>query len=115
MHELSIAVGIIEGVLEESERRGGLTVEAVRVRLGRMSGVDKDALLFAYQIARQDTPLASARLEIEDVNLVIFCPTCDRELETEPSAGAFCPRCGALVSRVVQGDELEITALEIAA
>jgi len=115
MHELSIAVGIIDGVLEESARRGGLSVEAVRVRLGRMSGVDKDALLFAYQVARQDTPLQSSRLEIEEVNAVIFCATCEQESDAEPSAGVFCPRCGALASRVVQGDELEITALEIAA
>jgi hydrogenase nickel incorporation protein HypA/HybF len=115
MHELSIAVGIIDGVLEESARRGGLSVETVRVRVGRLSGVDKDALLFAYQVARQDTPLESSRLEIEEVNAVIFCPACAQESDAEPSAGAFCPRCGALASRVVQGDELEITALEIAA
>jgi hydrogenase nickel incorporation protein HypA/HybF len=115
MHELSIAIGIIDGVLEESARRGGLSVEAVRVRVGRMSGVDKDALLFAYQVARQDTPLASSRLEIEDVNVVIFCPACEQERGAEPSSGAFCPQCGELASRVVQGDELEITALEIAA
>jgi hydrogenase nickel incorporation protein HypA/HybF len=115
MHELSIAVGIIGGVLEESERRGGLTVEAVRVRVGRLSGVDKDALLFAYQVAREDTPLAASRLEIEDVEVVIFCPECAQEKAVEPSAGAFCPQCGTLASRVVQGDELEISALEVAA
>jgi hydrogenase nickel incorporation protein HypA/HybF len=115
MHELSIAVGIIDGVLEESARRGGLSVEVVRVRIGRMSGVDKDALLFAYQVAREDTPLACSRLEIEDVQVVIFCPACAQERQTEPSVGAVCPHCGTLASRVVQGEELEITALEIAA
>ena len=52
--------------------------EAVRVRVGRMSGVDKDALLFAYQVARQDTSLESSRLEIEDVKVIIFCPACER-------------------------------------
>ncbi len=114
MHELSIAVGIIDGVLEESERRGGLTVEAVRVRVGSMSGVDRHALLFAYQVAREGTPLACSRLEIEDVKATIFCPACGQEREADGSSGQFCPQCGALAT-IVGGDELEITALEIAA
>lgn len=113
MHELSIAISIVDGVLEEARQRGGLAVEAVHVRIGRLSGVDKEALLFAYEIARQDTPLASSRLEIEDVKLVIFCPTCAEEREAE--GGLFCPDCGTLASRVVQGEELEITGLEVPA
>jgi hydrogenase nickel incorporation protein HypA/HybF len=113
MHELSLALGIIDGVLEEAERRGGLKVETVHVRVGRLSGVDTDALRFAYQAAQQETPLASSRLEIEDVKAVIFCPTCAQEREAE--AGMFCPRCGSPASRIVRGDELEITALEVAA
>ncbi len=111
MHELSLALGIIDGVLEEAERRGGLKVEAVYVRVGRLSGVDKDALRFAYQAAQQETPLALSRLEIEEVNPVIFCPTCEQEREAQ---GLFCALCGTPASRVVRGNELEITALEIA-
>ena len=115
MHELSIAIGIVDGVLEEAERHGGLAVEAVRVRLGCLSGVDKDALLFAYQVARQDTSLESSRLEIEDLKAVIFCPACAQERDAEPASGLLCPHCGTPASRIVQGEELEITALEVAA
>ncbi len=112
MHELSLALGIIDGALKEAERRGGLRVEAVHVRVGRLSGVDQDALRFAYQAAQQDTPLASSRLEIELVSAVIFCPTCVQEREVK--SGLFCAVCGSPASRVVRGDELEITALEVA-
>ena len=112
MHELSIAVSIVDGVLDEAQRRGGLSVDAVHVRIGRLAGVDKDALLFAYQIACQDTPLAESRLEIEDVSVIIFCPACAEEREAD--GGMFCPQCGTLATRVVQGEELEIRALEVA-
>jgi hydrogenase nickel incorporation protein HypA/HybF len=114
MHELSIALNIVDGVLEEAERRGGLTVEAVHLRLGRLSGVDKDALLFAFQVVRDGTPLASSRLEIEDVKAVVFCAGCAQEREAAPSSGLLCPRCGTPAS-IVRGDELEIAALEVAA
>ena len=44
MHELSIAMSIIELAQEESERRG-VHVSAVHLKLGALSGVVKEALL----------------------------------------------------------------------
>ncbi len=58
MHELSIAISMIDQVAEESESRGGLKVEAVHLKLGLFSGVDKAALLFAYEMACEGTTLA---------------------------------------------------------
>ena len=34
MHELSIAISMIDQITEESESRGGLDVEAVHLKLG---------------------------------------------------------------------------------
>jgi hydrogenase nickel incorporation protein HypA/HybF len=51
MHELSIAISMIDQITEESETRGGLQVEAVHLKLGVFSGVDKDALSVAYHLA----------------------------------------------------------------
>ena len=56
MHELSIAMGIVDAAMEESQRRG-VQVSAVHLRLGALSGVVKAALMFSYEIACQDTPL----------------------------------------------------------
>jgi hydrogenase nickel incorporation protein HypA/HybF len=80
MHELSIAMSIVEGVREEADRRGAFRVEAVYLSLGPLSGVDKNALLFAYPMACEGTLLENSRLEIADA----------------------------------KGNELEITAFEIA-
>ena len=40
------------------------------------SGVYKDALLFAYEMSCEGTPLAGSRLEIETIPLVIHCSVC---------------------------------------
>ena len=66
MHELSIAISIVEGVSEEAERNGGGIIRAVHLRLGRLSGVVRDALLFAWEAAREGTPLQESELRIED-------------------------------------------------
>jgi hydrogenase nickel incorporation protein HypA/HybF len=66
MHELSIAVSIVEAASEEAQRQGCARVEAVHLKLGALSGVAKDALLFSWDLACEDSPIAGAKLEIEE-------------------------------------------------
>ena len=51
MHELSIAMSIVDLAQEEADRRGGVQIKAVHLRLGLLSGVVKDALLSSYEMA----------------------------------------------------------------
>ena len=51
MHELSIALSIVELAHEEAERRGGVRINAVHLKLGSLSGVVKEALLFSYDVS----------------------------------------------------------------
>ncbi len=115
MHELSIAISMIEQIVEESENRGGLDVEAVHIRLGVFSGVDKHALLFAYELACEGTPLEGSRLEIETIPLVIFCPGCKQERAPVSFYHLCCPDCMIPTPDIVTGREIEIASLEIAA
>ena len=115
MHELSIAVSMIDQIIEESEGRGGLDVEAVHLRLGIFSGVDKDALLFAYELACEGTPLEGSRLLIETIPLVIYCTDCRKD-RTPPSVYELCcPECRSPGQRIVSGREIEVASLEVAA
>jgi hydrogenase nickel incorporation protein HypA/HybF len=112
VHELSIAMGIVDAALDEAQKRQ-VRVSAVHLRLGALSGVVKDALLFSYEVACQDTPLESSRLIIEDMPVVVFCPQC-KERRTLASVQLFtCPECGAPTGNIVHGKELEVFALEV--
>ncbi|HTL31222.1 MAG TPA: hydrogenase maturation nickel metallochaperone HypA [Tepidisphaeraceae bacterium] len=113
MHELSIALSIIDVATEELERQGGARIDAVHLKLGALSGVVKEALLSAWELACEHSPLAGSRLVIEDVPIEIFCPTCGCEREIESIQEMRCRACGTLSGQVVQGRELEVTALEI--
>lgn len=115
MHELSIALNIVEGVLEELHARGEGQVETVHIRVGRLSGVDKDALAFSYGVACQNTPIAKSRLLIEDVDVTIFCPNCKTERHVLAFPALACAECGSPAEKVLRGKELEITALEMIA
>jgi hydrogenase nickel incorporation protein HypA/HybF len=113
MHELSIAMSIIDAAVEELERHGGGKVVAVHLEIGALSGVVKEALQSAFELAREGSVLEQADLWIEDVPVVVFCRECQREQAVESPQEMRCPECGTFGSEVVRGHELEIVAMEI--
>ncbi len=114
MHELSIAMSIVDAALDEARQRNA-KVNAIHLRLGALSGVVKDALLFSYEVACQDTELQGSQLIVEDVPVVIFCPQCQQQQMLASVQSFCCPRCGTPSMDVRQGKELEVFALEIEA
>jgi len=62
MHELSIALRIVEIVEEEALNKGVTRVDAVHLRLGDLAGVARDALLFSYGLACEGTAAEGSRL-----------------------------------------------------
>jgi hydrogenase nickel incorporation protein HypA/HybF len=113
MHELSIAMSIVEMAEEQSERHGGVKVTAVHLKLGPLSGVVKMALENAFTLAREGTILEKAELIVELVPIVARCPKCAAD-RTLPSMQSFiCPECATPVTEIIHGRELEVVALEI--
>lgn len=113
MHELSIAMSIVELAEEESAQRGNARVHAVYLKLGTMAGVVKEALLSAWELACEGSVLSGARLIIEEIPVSVYCPVC-LTARSLPSMQWFaCPDCGAPVSKILKGKELEVSALEI--
>ena len=113
MHELSVAANMVEIATEEAARRGGAHVLALHLKLGQLSGVARDALMFSWEAVCEDTPLKGARLMIEEQPVVVYCPAC-RAARTLTSVQEFaCPVCGVPTPKVLRGRELEVVALEL--
>lgn len=112
MHELSIAMSIVDAALDEAQRRG-VQVSAVHLRLGALSGVVKDALMFSYEMACQDTALQGSQLIVEDVPVVVFCPQCQQRRTLSSVQSFACPECNTPTMDILQGKELEVFALEV--
>jgi hydrogenase nickel incorporation protein HypA/HybF len=113
MHELSIAMSIIDVVREESIARQLSKIRRVHLRLGALSGVVKTSLVNAYEIAREGTALAGAELVIEEAPIVIYCPSCCGESPADSAQFLCCRRCGTPAGEVISGRELELVALEV--
>ncbi|HVS15991.1 MAG TPA: hydrogenase maturation nickel metallochaperone HypA [Thermoanaerobaculia bacterium] len=114
MHELSIALGLVESASDEVRRRGLGPVEALHLRIGRASGVLPDALRFGWTVATEGTTLAGSRLEIVEVPAALHCSACGEEREVESAWSMRCPACGSLATRLVRGRELDLVGLDVA-
>lgn len=113
MHELSIAMSIVDLATEEVADNGYGHVVAVHLRLGPLSGVVKEALLSCYEMACASTVLEGSRLLIEEVPVKVFCRECQASRQIGSIQSLCCSECGTPCSEVVQGRELEVVALEL--
>ena len=114
MHELSIALSLLEEIEDAARREGATRISRVRLRIGRMSGVARDALHFAWEMARDGTVAADAELHIEDVEVALYCARCRIERAPLAGAGLTCGTCGTIAPNVIRGRELELVAMEVA-
>lgn len=108
MHELAITQSVVDMVVE---RTAGRRVASVQVQVGKLSGVVGDAMRFCFDLATVDTPLEGAELEIEAVTGQASCRTCGGEFEVSDLI-LLC-HCGSADVRIIAGDELLVTSVEM--
>lgn len=113
MHELSIALSILDLAAEELDRQGGGRVHAIHVRIGSLSGVVATALRSAFELAREGSGHEQAELKIEELPLMTRCDRCGAERTQLLPELPACAECGNPMVAILQGRELEIVALEI--
>ena len=112
MHEMSIVEALLGTVCSELRAYPGGRVRTIRVRIGRLRLIEPSMLEFCYTAAVRDTFLADSRLEIEQVEASARCDVCSLEFPVEEN-WFECSRCGSPNARLLRGDELLLTSLEI--
>lgn len=107
MHELSIAMSIIEIVEEQAKIAGEQRVLEVELDIGTASGVVIDALRFSLEEAVNASILQNSNIRINEIPSAFKCLSCGFEFEPEDVISP-CPKCGHLFSDVISGKELKI-------
>lgn len=112
MHELSIALSILEIATQEASRHVGKPM-SVHLRLGALSGVVKASLVSAWDVARHNSILSEADLIVEEIPVAAFCETCQAERAVVSLQEFHCSACGRALNKILRGKELELVALEL--
>ena len=119
MHELSIASGLLEKLLEFSTQYPERALLEVRLEIGELSHIDPEQLRFCYESISKETPLEGSMLTIARVPAIVSCPHCtyrgrpdywDEALAIAPVMTMRCPHCGKAVD-ADQGHECAIKSV----
>lgn len=113
MHELSIAMEILDIVEKEAVKHDATEVKVVRLKIGDLSGVETESLTFSFDAIKGEKDLTKeAQLIINRIPVRISCAPCGNEFE---GAGMLvsCPKCEGFDTQLLAGEELEIEDIEI--
>lgn len=113
MHELSIALCVVDEACQAADRSGGVRVTKVMLRVGALAGIVEEALRFSFEAATEGTACQGAALEIERVDLRVMCTRCQQPRTITGGLVLICPECGSPAPEILAGQELELVSLEI--
>lgn len=113
MHELSIAMSLIEIIKEECLKNEVQKLKKVKLVVGELAGIVPESLQFGFEVVSEGTPAEGAELEIELRPVRGQCQECGHEFEVQEFRFR-CPSCESTSVKRVGGDELYIDYLETA-
>ena len=113
MHEVSVALSLLELAEKKCREAGYHSIDAVKVRVGKASGVLPEALSFALDMAKKDTLAGNAQFVIEVIPLGGSCNGCGRNFTMEENFIFACPHCASPSLQILRGRELELVEMEV--
>src|SRR5436190_24307996 len=106
MHELSIAIAILEAAAGEAERYAishpGQHPVAVHVRVGALSGIEPGSLKAAFELARADG-LSDCELVVLELPVACRCACSPDVQQVRSIQEMVCAGCGRPATNIVQG------------
>jgi len=112
MHELSAVLGILDTLINRCKEEGYNSIKSIRLRIGKASGISPDAIVFAFDTAKQGTIASSAELFIDMVPIGGFCDECRNDFEVDERLVLKCPICGSDSFKINKGYEMGIVEME---
>ena len=112
MHEVGIMQNALEIALDRAGREGATRIRQIKMRVGALSGVVPEALEFAFEVVARGTMAEGARLDIDQIPVLCFCPACSLEFQPVDLC-CECPRCSQPSAEIRGGRELELASLEV--
>ncbi len=113
MHEMGIAMEIVEIAISSiPDDIKNARVERVNLKVGKMSAIVVESLRFCFEIVAKDTLLSGAKLNVEEIPVVVRCRECNFEWTVNEPVFT-CRECKSGLIDIVSGRELDITSIEV--
>ena len=119
MHELSMAQGIINAVLETAESNNATEVNEVTIEIGRLAMINPEQLQFMLGVLVENTIMQDAKIITEDIPAEVECEDCDFKgtavLDSSDHYAPLvkCPGCGSMKVEVLNGKDIVVKNIVI--
>lgn len=112
MHEMSLAISIVDIAIAEAEKAKAATISEIEVEVGQLAGVMQEALSFCLEAAAQNTLAARATFTLVPISGTGYCLACQREVGISEFP-AQCPDCEGYGVTISTGTDLKIRSISI--
>ena len=112
MHELSIALNIIDIVDRTFIDSKAEKVNDIELEIGKFSGIEIDALQFALETSVQNTHLENAKIDIQLIDGKGNCTKCSNDFIMN-TLYDDCPRCRSNEIKIIEGQELKVKSINV--
>lgn len=112
MHEASLVRDLLQQVSQLMREHQGESVEAIRIEIGPLSGVERPLLEIAFAQQAPETACRGAQLQIETIALSAACRDCGEAFCVERFR-FVCPACQSSRIQVTGGDEIRLLDVSI--
>lgn len=112
MHEMSLMEGMLQIIEENARAQGYGCVHTVVLEIGKLAGVEVEALRFAFEAVTDGSVAEGAVLEIEEPQGLGWCAECERESAVETRYDP-CPLCGKVPLRITGGTQMRVKAFDV--
>nr|WP_294998497.1 hydrogenase maturation nickel metallochaperone HypA [uncultured Methanobrevibacter sp.] len=119
MHELSMAQGIINAVLETAQANNATDVNEVTVEVGRLAMINPEQLEFILEVLIENTIMEDAKIIFEEIPVEMDCNDCDFHgdaiLDDSDHYAPLvkCPECGSLSVEILNGKDIVVKNIVI--
>ncbi len=110
MHEMSIALNVVEIACQQATAAGADRVEEIMLEVGDLAGVMIDSLEFCFPAASKSTAAENAVLHIDRIQGRAKCRECGAVFPAENFI-TLCPACQGFQVEVLQGRELRVKSI----
>lgn len=112
MHEMSLAMGVMDIARRTVSQHPGATLTAVELTVGELAGVEIETFSTALRCAVASSPWPEARLNINIAEARGVCVDCGRDFHATALFGC-CPGCGSAACALTSGTELKVNAIRL--
>jgi hydrogenase nickel incorporation protein HypA/HybF len=112
MHEMSIAMSIVDAVVGNAEKEGAVRISGIELLVGKLAGIEAESLKFCFSAAAKGTLAEDAALTIEEPEGIGECGECGMRFPVT-FYYAECPKCRSLRIHIISGEEFKIQSITI--